>query len=146
MEVRRALKSDFKDLVKIYNESRISVECFTDPDISIEEFTLIVKGEEIHLVAIESIIIGFISVWAKDNFIHHLYVTPGYQHRGVATNLLNSCVSCYGLPLSLKSVVSNTAACAFYENNKFVAESVHEDPDSPGEPDGSYHYYWRRNA
>ncbi|HIE89654.1 MAG: GNAT family N-acetyltransferase [bacterium] len=30
---------------------------------------------------------GFISIWSPEKFVHHLYVDPKYQGRGVATIL-----------------------------------------------------------
>lgn len=58
---------------------------------------------------------GFVSVWTADLFLHHLYVTPSYQRRGIGQALIEHCIEHFGLPLSLKCLKSNTSACAFYE-------------------------------
>lgn len=138
MKIRRSEGSDLKFLVEIYNESRNSVECFSDADISVEGFKFLIKGEDIYVATVDDCVVGFVSVWAANKFIHHLYVAPSHQNMGVAKLLINVCISCYGFPLSLKSVITNTKACEFYQKNNWVAESTHNGPE------GFYHYYWLR--
>lgn len=59
-------------------------------------------------------LVGFISLWAEDHFIHHLYVATTYHRRGVGKMLLQA------LPLwdeqryQLKCLQYNEKALAFY--------------------------------
>ena len=65
-------------------------------------------------------ILGFISVWEPDHFIHHLFVHPDHQRQGIGQLLLSSLYSWLALPYRLKCVAKNQVALAFYEKNGWV--------------------------
>jgi ribosomal protein S18 acetylase RimI-like enzyme len=143
MEIRLAEEIDFDVLLEIYNQSRADSAHFGDLEASITGFQELIAGEEIHVATSaqesEHTILGFVSVWVPQKFIHHLYISPEHQKKGVAQALIQQCICSYGLPLSLKSDLANQEACRFYEHNHWVAESTHESPSGP------YHYYWLRH-
>ncbi|HDZ9270902.1 TPA: GNAT family N-acetyltransferase, partial [Vibrio cholerae] len=58
-------------------------------------------------------VVGFISIWEPDNFVHHLYLATEYQGQGVGSMLLNCAKMKYG-NLSLKCMVQNQKALNFY--------------------------------
>ena len=58
--------------------------------------------------------IGFVSVWLPENFIHHLYVQPEYQGIGAGPGLLNHVVSSNPDPWKLKCSERNVKDRAFY--------------------------------
>ena len=85
----------------------------------------------------DSRVVGFSSVWLQDNFIHHLFVDPTQQGRGIGKMLLEACLNgklCK--PARLKCVVRNQQACEFYERLGWRVESTTEDG-----PMGPYHSY-----
>jgi len=73
---------DLKDLVSIFNRARELIDCFKEKEADLEKFKALVEGEEIHAAVINGKIAGFVSVWAAEDFLHHLYVAPEYQNRG----------------------------------------------------------------
>lgn len=135
MIIRNFDNADLADLAAIYNAARAPIACFKTANVSVNGFRSLIKGEEIHVAANNKNVIGFASVWPSGNFIHHLYVSPDQQNKGVGKTLIRVCVSHYGLPLSLKSVVANSRACAFYEHNRWVVKETGIGSDGP------YHLY-----
>lgn len=74
-------------------------------------------------------ILGFVSVFEPDGFIHHLYVAPKNQNQGVGKELLNSLNSWLPLPWHLKCVEANMRALRFYFREGWVKIEVAQGPD-----------------
>jgi len=139
--IRKYTVDDLPVLADIYNQSRAAEQCFKSDDVSARQFSVLIESEEIHVAEDKNqTILGFVSVWTAENFIHHLYVLPEYQHRGVGPDLIETCVNRYGLPLSLKSLVANQRACSFYERNHWIAL------EKANGVDGPYYHYWLRDV
>jgi ribosomal protein S18 acetylase RimI-like enzyme len=138
MKIREMIRSDLEPLREIYLECRkktfhwMPLESFSLCDF--EEDT---EGEWVLVAEERSRILGFSSVWTYDNFLHHLYIRPSDQGRGIGKLLLASCLSqklCK--PARLKCIVKNTKACEFYESLGWIIESTTENS-----PMGPYHTY-----
>ncbi|MBT1701193.1 GNAT family N-acetyltransferase [Fulvivirgaceae bacterium PWU4] len=89
------------------------------------------KDELILVAKIGNKIVGFISAWIPDNFIHHLYVDNQYQHNGIGTKLLKEMVCRLQYPITLKCLKSNVSAIKFYERNQWHAKSEAVSEDGP---------------
>ncbi|MFJ2987259.1 GNAT family N-acetyltransferase [Collimonas sp. NPDC087041] len=59
-------------------------------------------------------IVGFISIWEKDRFIHHLYVASQQQGKGVGKALLSALPNWPEHKYTLKCLALNQNAIAFY--------------------------------
>lgn len=86
-----------------------------------EDFDRETEGETILVARKEKQLIGFISIWMPDNFIHHLYISPVYQKTGAGTALLRSALRILDGKASLKCMVQNLNAIQFYQAKGFVA-------------------------
>ena len=76
--------------------------------------------DEYILVAFEeNTVIGFISVWKEDNFIHHLYIDEKHQNNGIGSKLLEAVIEELGLPIRLKCLSNNVNAIEFYRKKGF---------------------------
>lgn len=76
---------------------------------------------ELKFVAVDAgRILGFISVWEPDSFIHHLHVDPELPRRGIGSALLRALPGWPTAPYCLKCVAVNTPALAFYRANQFT--------------------------
>ncbi|KFF05474.1 N-acetyltransferase [Flavobacterium reichenbachii] len=108
------------DLKKIFLQERRRTFTWVDQSkFKLIDFERETKGESI-LTAVENdIIIGFISVWMPNNFIHHLYVAEKHQGNGVGTQLLNAVINKIGFPITLKCLENNTQAVHFYTKKGF---------------------------
>lgn len=89
------------------------------------------KDELVLVAKLGDKIVGFISAWTPDNFIHHLYVHNQYQHNGVGTKLLQEMVCRLQYPVTLKCLKSNVSAIKFYERNQWHAKSEAVSEDGP---------------
>lgn len=136
--IRNFNDSDLETIAALYNDARKPIDCFVTDPVTATGMKMLLIDEEIQLATMDGRVIGFVSVWKPEKFIHHLYVSPEHQKRGVAKALIAACVARYGLPLSLKSLVENTNACQFYERNLWIVTETGKGSD------GVFNYYWLR--
>jgi len=138
ISIREYLNSDLESLIDVYHRARQAESCFAKGELSRRKFASLVKGEMIFVYEQQELISGFISIYPSARFIHHLYILPEYQNRGIGTKLIDHCVNIFGLPLSLKSLAANERACLYYESNNWINEDIGHGVD------GIYHHYWLR--
>lgn len=65
-------------------------------------------------------LVGFISVWEPDDFIHHLHADPCFMRRGIGQALLSALPGWKTTRYRLKCVSANEAALAFYRAMGFT--------------------------
>lgn len=138
--LRPAVDGDHRALLGIFNRSRTATGCFSGGQVDAGGFARRTRDEEIHVAKCGGRIAGFVAVWRPESFIHHLYVDPHYQNRGIGKALLTLCEREYGRPLSLKCESANTRALAFYRRNGWVVE------ETGAGPDGSWKRLWLRHG
>ena len=139
MKIRDFRDSDLDSVIEVYNRARTAAACFSSNNASRQDFSRLTANEEVMVATAGEALVGFISTWVPEKFVHHLYVEPTYHRRGVANALIKICVARHGLPLSLKSLVANTNACKYYESNLWVVEASGQGIE------GAYNHYWLRN-
>ena len=108
---------------------------FTWSDTSrfaLEDFDEQVRDERIQVALDAGNAIGFVAWWPPDHFIHHLYVHPAHQGRGVGGALLRSALEQMGRPASLKCLTLNTRALAFYAARGWRIASAGGEGDEAG--------------
>jgi len=64
---------------------------------------------------VDGTIVGFISVYLQDNFIHNLFIHPQYQGQGFGKNLLLFAEDKLLRPMTLEIAMDNLKVCTFYE-------------------------------
>lgn len=74
-------------------------------------------------------LLGFVSVYTPESFIHHLYVAGIHQGRGAGTALLDSLESWLPMPWRLKCVENNESALAFYRARGWIEEHRAQGPE-----------------
>ncbi len=96
------------------------------------DVTLSTKGERI-MVAVNRAgrLVGFLSVYEVDAFVHHLYVAASTHRQGVGAALLESLKPWLAYPWRLKCVCANTSALAFYDAAGWVVEEKGEGEEGP---------------
>lgn len=147
IRLRRSEATDLSALADIFLTTRLQAFHWCDPaSFRLEDFVTQTTGEIIH-VAEETNgggLLGFISVWPPDSFVHHLYVIPGHQRSGTGTALLKSLSTWLPLPYRLKCLTENHAALAFYRKHGWTDRGSGSDAlgdyllmeyDGPGKPD-----------
>lgn len=133
MNIRSPVEEEKPLLLKIFNEARASAGCFKRGAMSLAEFGKLIKKEAVFVAEVGEQIVGFVSVWEADAFIHHLYIAPRFQRNGFGQALLQMCEQKYGRPLSLKCICANVRALNFYKRNGWVTKGYGTGPDGPWE-------------
>lgn len=81
----------------------------------VPEFDKVTEGEACYVAARDEEILGFATVWEPDAFIHFLFVDARARHRHIGEKLVDAIAEHCEKPLTLKCLVSNSNAVAFYE-------------------------------
>lgn len=88
---RRAEERDIEFVNEIFAEATSSAQWLPPEERSSADFTKVSGGETVVVCySPEDDILGFVSVYEPESFIHHLYVSRNCQGQGVGTVLLRS--------------------------------------------------------
>ncbi len=132
MPVREFLEKDRESLRSVYLVTRRERFCWLNGESLREsDFDRDTEGEKIWVFESAGKVIGFISVWEPENFIHHLFVLPAFSRLGYGSQLLKVCMAKIGRPAQLKCVSQNTVALKFYQSKGWykVSKGVSSDGD-----------------
>jgi GNAT superfamily N-acetyltransferase len=115
--VRPALAADWPELAELYLRARRATFSWQDPaEFRHRDFTRDSAGEMIHLAeGTGGRILGFLSLWEPDNFIHLLFVSPDHLRKGIGRSLLADLRQRRPGPFRLKCQTANLPATAFYQ-------------------------------
>jgi GNAT superfamily N-acetyltransferase len=128
-EIRTKRDSDTETLEQIFRMNRGSEVIWLNQNRPADTLAEQCEGEMILVAESESQILGFVSVWEPERFIHHLYVHKDHQGRGIGRALVSEVVRRYLGELSLKCVKSNREAMGFYLNTGWREVSTGVGPD-----------------
>ena len=96
------------------------------------DFEEVTKGERITVAENRAgRIVGFVSIYEVDAFIHHLYVAASTHRQGVGGALLESLKPWLAYPWRLKCICANTPALAFYAAHGWVVEEKGNGEEGP---------------
>ena len=132
MPVREFLEKDRESLRNVYLVTRMErFDWLNGESLRESDFDRDTEGERIWVCEDSGQVIGFISVWEPENFIHHLFVLPAYSRIGYGSQLLKVCMAKIGRPAQLKCVAQNTDAMNFYQSKGWytVSKGVSSDGD-----------------
>jgi GNAT superfamily N-acetyltransferase len=117
-------ESDLKALRNLYLRVRRSNFLWLkDAALNSRSFDKDTAGEHILVAKIEDEVVGFVSGWLPDNFIHHLFIENSYQNKGIGRLLLTSMIAELNSPVTLKCIKRNSSAVRFYVRNGWLAKS-----------------------
>lgn len=115
LRVLPATEIDMPEVERIFHESISLAPWIPEHARTPSDFAAESEGERIFTCRnLQDRILGFISIWEPEAFIHHLYVDPIHKRRGVGSTLLESLDRWLPKPWRLKCVETNTSAYAFY--------------------------------
>src|SRR5512135_526975 len=114
--IRRATARDTPRCAAIYLVARRNTFSWVPPEIfTLDDYEASVHDEEVWVAEVGGTVVGFVSFYRPDSFMHNLFVVPEWQHRGIGGLLLEQAVRRMTRPARLKCVAANRQACAFYE-------------------------------
>ena len=125
-------ESDLNALRQLFLKVRQSTFIWADvATFDLFDFDVQTKGEYILTALYDKKVVGFISVWMRDNFIHHLYIEEAYHKRGIGKMLLKAVMEQTKFPVLLKCLERNTAAVAFYKKIGFIEKGHGDNENGP---------------
>jgi GNAT superfamily N-acetyltransferase len=128
--IRVANSLDIEQAARIYRASIQIADWLPVSSRVTHDFASATVGEDIFVaVNSKSGVVGFVSVWTPESFIHHLYVDAAFQRLGIGTELLASLREWLPQPWTLKCVSANRKAIAFYISRGWVAVRSDNGPD-----------------
>ncbi|MEJ1239712.1 GNAT family N-acetyltransferase [Chryseolinea sp. T2] len=94
---------DLDALRNLFLRTRLITFSWVDTSqFMLSDFEKETDGEYI-LVALDGeLLVGFVSIWIADNFVHHLYVDEKYHNKNIGSELLKTVIDKIGLPIRLK--------------------------------------------
>lgn len=114
-------EKDIDALRNLFLRTKLKTFSWIDPSqFKLSDFEKETDGEYILVALDDELLVGFVSIWAADNFVHHLYVDEKYHNKNIGTELLKATIDKIGLPIRLKCEVNNTKAVGFYKQKGFV--------------------------
>ncbi|MFI4874910.1 MAG: GNAT family N-acetyltransferase [Blastopirellula sp. JB062] len=127
---RVAGRRDWPACAKIFYAARKGAfHWMPSEKIRFDDFEQATADEPIWVAERRRIIVGFVSWWPPENFIHNLFVSPDAQRCGVGEKLLSACLAQIGRPARLKCNTANASALAFYEKLGWRRESQSSSPE-----------------
>ncbi len=120
VRIRRASAADRAALDDLYDACRRDAQWLPAEKRRRASFDDVCAGEAV-FVAVDGAgeILGLVSAWEADSFIHHLYVRERSRNRGVGHALLASLSNWLPFPWRLKCVRANTQALDFYAKREW---------------------------
>lgn len=115
LEIRPATPDDRPAMRSIYLHARrhafawMPAEAYQPGDLDAA-----IEGEQVLVATHGQRLLGFVSWWEADHFIHCLFIDPAVHGQGIGTLLLSECLARVGRPAELKCVVANRPAMRFY--------------------------------
>ncbi|GAA4435920.1 GNAT family N-acetyltransferase [Bremerella cremea] len=115
VQIRPADPNDNTQLQRLFEDVMFGAT-FPPPETGhVTDFGQATEGEKIFVAqAADGAIVGIVTIWEPDSFIHYLLVAGDRQRQGIGTCLLESLEAWLPLPWKLKCEVSNRRALAFY--------------------------------
>lgn len=102
-------------------------------EVDLKSFRNLTEDEVVYIALSDGLVVGFSGIYLPDKFLHHLYVDPDFQRKGVGSKLLAHAYTVTGFNLSLKCQVKNNLARAFYRASAWVEDSGIGGEDEVGE-------------
>ncbi len=88
--ILEAKQSNYEELREIFFAVRQNTFHWIEPkELKLSDFDESTKDELILAAFINNKMVGFVSIWVPDKFIHNLFILKDFQGKGVGTALIN---------------------------------------------------------
>ena len=132
MKIRTPKQKDIPYLESLFQLTRQKTfEGRPKESFQIGDYKRSTVDDEVWVAEESSFIVGFISIYPPENFIHNLFIHPDYQKLGFGTNLLHKAESYLKHPMFLKIALDNLKASSFYIKHGWYQVSIHKDAEEP---------------
>jgi ribosomal protein S18 acetylase RimI-like enzyme len=132
VNIRKARYTDISQLEILFQlTNRSTFVSRPKDDFQIGDYQKSTAEDDVWVAEKDEIIVGFVSTYPAENFVHNLFVHPDYQTQGIGTQLLHIAEANLGRPMTLKIAMDNLKACGFYEKYNWYKASQYDDIDKP---------------
>lgn len=132
MIIRKANEKDTHALEILFQLTRQSTFILRSGDeFQIGDYQKSTAEDEVWVAEKIGEIVGCVSTYPFDKFIHNLFVHPKYQGQGIGSELLKIAEQNLSRPMTLKIAMDNLKVCGFYEKYGWYQVSMHNDMDEP---------------
>ena len=107
-------QTDGPACARIYDRAWHQGHPYAPMRIDLAAFEASTRGERVLVAEDEGKIVGFVSLYEPESFVHHLFVHPDAQGRGIGRALLEEAVRLAGGRASLKCQTRNGRSIEFY--------------------------------
>ena len=116
IDVRPALAADLAACAALYEAGQREIHPDRDPGAwSPAGFAAATAGEEVSVATLPAgEVVGFVSLWRPEPFVHFLHVARDWRRRGVGEALLRHALTTVTGTVDLKCLPGNRGALAFY--------------------------------
>ncbi len=128
--IRKAKPGDTSQLEILFQLTR--QQAFTSRpalEFTLGDYQKSTNDDEVWVIEKNDVIVGFVSTYPADNFIHNLFVHPTYQKQGYGSQLLQIAEATLAKPMTLKIALYNLKVCSFYKKHGWQQLSVNEDAE-----------------
>ncbi|MFN3148496.1 N-acetyltransferase family protein [Bremerella sp.] len=113
--IRPALPSDSCKLQALFEQFIQNADWLPEESRNNTDFAKTTEGERVFVaLSDDGHIVGAMTVWEPESFIHCLFVDHQVQGQGIGTFLLDSLTQWLAFPWKLKCQASNRRALEFY--------------------------------
>lgn len=121
ISIRPYAPSDVTACVGIFDHAWHAGHPYAPRVIDEKVFAMETADETLFVAADErGAMIGFVSIYLPQSFVHHLYVEPSQSGRGIGTRLLARALAVAGGSATLKCQTGNERALRFYRRLGWV--------------------------
>ncbi len=120
VSIRRACADELQTCAELYEVSGNAAFTWRPKNwFRAADFLRMTKSEEVYVAESRGAILGLMSFYRPQNFIHCLYIDPATQGFGIGSALVEAADHIAGGPLALKVDEANTRAREFYHRHGF---------------------------
>ena len=102
-------------------------------DVLVSELIKMIDEETIYIAYEGTKMIGFLTLYVPDQFIHFFFIDATIQGKGIGSQLLSAVEKdCHTGEMSLKCLIHNKNAIGFYEKKGFEISETHEETPATG--------------
>lgn len=113
--IRLATSADSDELQTLFERFVGGADWLPAGSAKDTDFMKATDGERVYVaVSQEGYLVGTLTVWQPEAFIHFLFVDSQYQGQGIGTQLLESLAPWLPFPWKLKCLATNRRALEFY--------------------------------
>jgi ribosomal protein S18 acetylase RimI-like enzyme len=132
--LREPTDADLPVLRELYLAGRKRMNVSSDPaTFRAEDYDRSIEGELQLVAGRDGRVLGFVSWYPPDNFVHSLFIDAQAEGQGIGRALMAGALARIGRPAGLKCLVANVRAVNFYRRQGWRITAT-----APG-PDGDHH-------